>query len=400
MIKKIWDKICGIGRWIKEKWKEIFATGIILTASATIPITPNEIAWKDFTDNLIAIEYQYIGEKDLKGIWQPTEKEFEEVYKYAYGFDLVAWQTVDGVEMCPRMVREDNSLGGYTACLSHWEQEFNNSKEQGELSGNIIIGLRNGVRQNIVNSDLYNIQSISVKKQKFNLLRLFRNLILSVYAGVEFEDHFVDSPNTALKDWIPDTTGTGYTDLITTGSCDLYVSNADRIDGTASISLGGCGANEGELCETDDTMSHADYEVSITQINGDTGDDSSAICGRIQDANNMYCLVFNEGSGGPAGDIYENVGGSWAIIEANCGNIADGSKVELKFVGTTISVEDDDIEICSVVDDSHSSAGKAGIGMGDIGANVGADVSDQDLDNFIVNVTGVAAPTRRIMIIE
>jgi len=385
--------------WIKEKAKKVWiwiigglvAVGIISIALAAQPLTPEEMKWKNFTDNLVTIDFIYQGQsatqlRDNKKIWQPTELEFESVYQHTYGIDMVAWQTIDGVEMCPTI--SETQLGR-TACIPHWNQEFNNAKERGIVMGDTIKGLRNGARKNEVNGDIFDSSPVV---KGFDFRNFISGLISKVLAvGVEVEDHFLVGSDIALNAHTPDTTGSGYTDLITTGSCDLFVDSVkDNIDAAESITTGGCGAGEGELDEADDVMTTADYTVEITQVNGDTGDDTNDLCGRIADANNMYCFIFNEGSGGPTGDLYENVGGTWAIIEANCGNIADGSKVELIMIGTTISIEDDDSEICSVTDDSHAGPGQAGVGMGDIGADTGDDVSSQELDDFIVTTQEVA----------
>lgn len=391
-------EIKRIGRWIKERIKRILIIlGFISIASAAtlLPITPDEIAWKAFTNNLIAIDYVHkigifeIELKDLvnlKGIWEPTtENDFKEIYRYVYGKDMVPWQKLDGTEMSPLITLPDGSKDRIDL-VPHWEQEFNNAKERGELKGNIMQGLRNGVRENEVNADTYSL--LKSTSQGFDLRDIVGRLIGIVVGAVEFEDHFGDAgAHTALKDWTPDTTGSGYTDLITVGSCDLYVDRYDdTIDGYRSDYTGGCGLSEGELDETDDTMSNADYEVKITQLDGDTSDDVNNLACRITDSTHFYVLLWNEDDS----DLHDFDGTCSASLDDGPG-IADGSIVELICNGTSITVEDDGVEILSITDSTHTSAGKAGIGMGQIGCDSYHDVSRQILDNFVVNVTGVAA---------
>ena len=133
-LKRLWKRILG----------GLIAIGVIGIAFAAPPLTPDQIEWKDFTDNLVTIDFTYQGQsaiqlRDNKKIWQPTELEFESIYQHVNGFDLVAWQTIDGVEMCPTI--SETQLGR-TACIPHWGQEFNNAKERGIAMGDTIKGLR------------------------------------------------------------------------------------------------------------------------------------------------------------------------------------------------------------------------------------------------------------------
>lgn len=401
MIKEIKEKLYAFGGWIKRNVKKVAITlgiiGIASAATITQSITPNEIAWKDFTDSLIFIEYQHKGQKvedlkNLKGIWEPTEKDFEEVYQYVYGFDMVNWQSINGAERC---VKEDGTMWN---CIPHWGQEYNNAKERGELKGDIIKGLRKGVRKNEVNADPFKEQPIS--QEKFNFKKWFSKLFQYAYAGVEFEDHFTgEVSDVTLGTHTPDTAGTGWTSLIDNATPPVQVFWDEETVGVYVI-IGG--ANQGELYEGDDTMSGADYTISIAQINGDTSDDTNLIACRIQDADNFYVLRFNESDA----DLYDCTTGSCATIDTAEAGIADGSTVELICEGSSISVEDDDAEILSATDATHSSAGKAGLGFGGVDIiETADDFSAQRLDDFVVTVSAApptAAPTieGQIWIIE
>lgn len=354
--------------------------GVALYVSHEPPLfgglTEEEKEWKGFTDNLENINYKHEGKlvkeiKDEKGIWQPTQEDFIEIYKYVYGEDLVVWQKLDGTEMCPIQAKGR----GRSPCVPHWQQELNNTKERGKE--NIIQGLMEGVIENEVDADLlYSIQPIS--KKKFDFKKWISKLFQSVFAAaIEFEDHFTVDSDIDLKDHTPDTTGTGWSVII-----DLTISRHIRVNSLLNlIDPSGAEANGGLLYEGDDTMSGANYTVSILQVNGDTLDDTDIMCCRIQSANDMYCLEWNEA----ASDLYERVGGGWSPIDTNGGGIADTSIVELICEGTSISVEDDNSEILSATNSSHSSAGKAGIGLGAV-ITFGDDFSAQKLDDFMVTV--------------
>ncbi len=367
--------------------KKLFIILILLTLTACtqqavtdtggmgqVSLSNEEEKQLKFTQNLEAIDYSSIGQKDNKGIWIPTEKEFEEIYQYVYGFNMVNWQLPDGTSMCG-VGREA------TNCVPHWEQQFENAKFRGELM--------KGVKANSVNGDIYflDLQQISKKFNYKNLVkRFFEYIIETVYAAeIEFEDHFTVGATVPLQTHTPDTTGTGWTDLINVGTCNLYINSVgDYVYGADSRSSGGCANdNEGELNEGDDTMSGADYEISIFLEFGDTSDHMSQICCRIQDANNMYCIRYNSSDA----DLYIRDGGSWSTIDTGSAGVATNSTLVLKCIGTTISVEDDSVEILSASDATHSSAGKIGLGMGAV--IVGTDgMNFQAIDDLVVTVAG------------
>ena len=333
------------------------------------PLTKIEKTQLDFTQNLENIDHQSIGIKNNKGIWIPTERELEEVYKYIYGEDMVNWQLPDGTSMCG-VGREA------TNCVPHWRQEFENAK----FNGNLI----EAVRKNEVNADAYNISpQLITKKKSWNkkIIIFLKSLIQPAYAGVEFFDTYTVDINEELSTHIPDI-GTGYTRIkaVLVGNETLLALNSIDV-----LFPGVGGAADGALYETDDTMSGADYTIEVLQANGDTDDDTLIIACRVTDVTHMYALRWNE----TVSDLYVINGAGWSTIDTGGGGIADGSIVELICEGTSISVEDDDVEILSAIDATHSSAGKTGVGMGSV-IVVGDDLSGQRFDNLTITVS--AAP--------
>lgn len=335
--------------------------------------------WAEFNANLDAVGYSGQGRNPN---WQPTETEMRDVYKHVFGSELVAWQTADGTEMCPQL-----PTGGRTACIEHWEQEYNNASEN---AVDVIEALRERIPQGMSNNERV---AYVETKESINWGYLFSSLFTQALAAVEFSDAFTESGVVFLTESTPDT-GTGWATTTTTGSACILVINGARgtLYGASSADYG-CGASNGVIYEETDALSNSDYTASITQTNGDTGDDDNQLCARIQDGDNMYCFVFNEGAGGPQGDLYSvTTASGWTEISADCGHIADGSVVDLIVTGTTISVEDDSTEICSVTNSDHSSAGAAGVGMGASGAGSTGDVSFQELDDFSIDVAAAASP--------
>lgn len=190
--------------------------------------------------------------------------------------------------------------------------------------------------------------------------------------AIIFEDTFTGSGS--LGSHTPDT-GSGWTSEYESGS-DLVIS------GNKLVGDGGIG--DGALYSADVSGGYgtADYEVSVKVVDGDNSDDTSQICARFQDTNNMYMLYFNEDDF----ILYKRVSGSWTTLQNASDNdiVPANGIVKLKVEGTSIKAYVDDVEKISVTDSSISAAGKAGIGIGDFRFN-GDDVSNQTLDDFTVN---------------
>jgi len=386
----IWEKIKTFGRWCKKKVKQIaFTLGLIgiATAATITPITPNEIAWRGFTDNLMAIEYKHQGQKvddlkNLKGIWEPNEQDFEKVYQYVYGYDLVVWQKLDGTEMCP-LYKTPEGTWERTDLIPIWQASFNRAKEQGEMDQEMSKALRGGILNNIVNNNRYGSYSPISFNKSINLRELLIGLISEVFAaGVEVEDHFaITGGNIDLKDHTPDTTGTGWTSIYFDTDY-LYIADTPN---RLYISAVSGGYSAGNVCEADDVMSEADVEVKITTVNAESGDDYSQILCRIQDADNFYALQWS----GSASEIVEWTGGS-EVERIDGPGIANGSIVELHCEGDSIKAYDDTVEIIDYTDSTHSAAGKVGIGAGNI-FDLGADCDGQAMDDFYATTLEGAA---------
>lgn|SRR3990167_5470125 len=206
---------------------------------------------------------------------------------------------------------------------------------------------------------------------------------------LRFNDTFTEAAGTpALSAHTPDT-GTSWIKLLGivngasdtgTGS-DLKLSSTnDRLDAASSTAA----ADDGALYKANGTYDTPDYEVQCTVVTGDTGDDVSWLAARIQDASNMYAVRFNNDSSA----VYKKLSGTWTELATGAG-VANSSIVRLVVLGTKIWFEDDGKKIIEVIDDSISAAGTAGIGMGDIGAVTGDDVSAQELDAFSVRMINV-----------
>lgn len=211
-----------------------------------------------------------------------------------------------------------------------------------------------------------------------------------------FRDAFVEAANTTLASHTP-TTGTSWTNIISVGS-SLFQVNAtdDNIE-----TDGGGGLSDGCLYTADATYSSADYEVTV-KTSGTTlesGDDPYILGARIADANNFYILYVNSG----IYRITKRVTGTFTDLIAETAmptadNMALGDLLSFIVNGTTLEFRVNGVLIASTTDAALSAAGKAGVGMGEIGQSLGYDTASQELDDFRVHtltVSGESSETLR-----
>ena len=206
-----------------------------------------------------------------------------------------------------------------------------------------------------------------------------------------FRDTFTETIGSpALSSHTPDT-GDSWTQLINIGDTTLGVASAtDRCTKTA----GGGGLGDGAAWTADATYSSADYEVAYTVAVLESGDDPFWLLARVQDSNNFYAAHFNRDEH----RIYKKVGGTWtALTSLTSFNTSLLSVVQDRFSliveGTTIDLRLNGTLIATATDSAISAAGKAGVGIGNIGADSGHDTDTQAFDTFSVHTLTTGSPT-------
>lgn len=192
-----------------------------------------------------------------------------------------------------------------------------------------------------------------------------------------FFDAFTGTSGTLLDAHTPDI-GTSWTKLLNTGVGDIGISS-----NAADANIAGYSTSEGGLYTADATYPSANYGATVTVTDGDTLDDTCTLAVRIQDADNMYAVQFNN----DASQLYKKVATTWSTVGAAGAGVANGSRVTLKINGTTLSFIDDGSTILSETVTDFSSAGKAGLGFGAVMVATD-DSSTQALDNFTVTPIG------------
>lgn len=202
-----------------------------------------------------------------------------------------------------------------------------------------------------------------------------------------FRDLFTRASNITLASHTPDTAGLSWTRAagFGTGTPTLRVNaTSDRVE----IETGTLSNGVLYTAEVSGGYPSANYEVSVIQAAGDSSDDKCHIVARYVDSNNFYGVQFNTTDGGAADEdgnyMYKKVGGTVTRLGSNIGAVTDGHVVKLVVNGSTIQCYVNGVQKASVTDTAFASAGKAGLGVGNL-LNQGADMSAQQLDDFQVN---------------
>ena len=160
---------------------------------------------------------------------------------------------------------------------------------------------------------------------------------------------------TLLQDWTPDTLGDSWT--------QIYVAGVRSYQVIASgIRSSGNSGDSGFIYTADVTYPSANYEVEFTLVATVTSIVPVYVFARIQDAENMYGVRLIPSTG--TCQLYKKVAGTWGALGDLFDAPANGSVCKLIISGSTLSFEDDTVEIESVTDSDISAAGKAGVGMG------------------------------------
>lgn len=208
--------------------------------------------------------------------------------------------------------------------------------------------------------------------------------------AVIFQDAFTGTSGTLVTAHTPNT-GTSWTSLIFNGGGGEGIAISSN---TADANSAGLSLSEGQLLTADATYSSANYVVKCLYSTSDSGDDTFVLAARIQDANNMYALVWND----DLFELYKKVSGTWSLIGSDLGAVAvQGDTIQLVVNGTNVKTMTNSVVRHNVTDSSISAAGKGGFGFGNVGIlnHTGDDCSSQAIDDFEVNTTLPASETTK-----
>lgn len=202
--------------------------------------------------------------------------------------------------------------------------------------------------------------------------------------AVIFYDAFDETfPGSDLTSHSPDT-GTSWTTLSQSSTGTLYVGGSGTF-GLVNANPGGSSMHH--ICTADATYSTADYFVEAQVQNPDNADDTTQLCVRVQDINNMYAVQFNESTF----QLYKCVSGTWTALGSDLGALVVADDViKLEISGTTLTAYVNDVSKASETVTDHASAGKAALSMGNLIVST-HDMSGQRLYDFNVETISSGA---------
>lgn len=202
-------------------------------------------------------------------------------------------------------------------------------------------------------------------------------------ATVIFQDSFTGSSGTLLQSHTPDV-GTSWSEIIDNGR-DIRIGPHP----TNNIEVTSNGSNVGTLYQANATYNTADYDVSADVLwSGGDSNYTRTLAARIQDANNMYTLVY----GANIFQLWKRTSGTWSLLASGSsypsGDTSSapyiGDNVRLRVQGNVISGFINNTEVVSTTDSDHTNAGVAGVGFGYVNDSSDDSGTGVDTDNFLV----------------
>ena len=202
-------------------------------------------------------------------------------------------------------------------------------------------------------------------------------------ATIIFQDFFTGSSGTLLENHTPDI-GTSWVEIIDNGR-DIRLGPHP----TNNIEVTSNGTDVGTLYQANATYTTADYDVSADVLwSGGDSNYTRTLAARIQDANNMYTLVY----GANIFQLWKRTSGTWTMLAAGSsypsGNTSAspyiGDNVRLRVQGNVISGFINNTEVVSSTDSDHTNAGAAGVGFGYVNDSSDDSGTGVDTDSFLV----------------
>ncbi len=193
-----------------------------------------------------------------------------------------------------------------------------------------------------------------------------------------YTDTFTEGSNTVLTSHTPDSGGT-WTGLLDT-TAGASVPTVFSATGVLSPSAN---SNSNRVASTVSwTPATADYDVTMVADGVSAGDDAFWIIARCTDASNFYAAVFYGGA--TTCYIIEVVAGVVADLTSGAATIANGDSLKFELIGTALKVYQNAVQILSVTDASLASAGKVGIGFGNIRTALDDVNTSVDITSFVL----------------
>ncbi len=214
------------------------------------------------------------------------------------------------------------------------------------------------------------------------ILLVFFGFASTAKAATFFFDDF-DDDHGELSTHTPNT-GTSWERLINNG-VDIYTQSYNN-HATVQANT----ANAGSLYRANGTYSSADYDVSSIVVFSSGGSGyPRTLAARIQDANNMYILRYDNSSVA----FYKRTSGIWSLLKSASTSISGntsgspyhGDTVTFRIEGNDLSALVNGSVVATTTDSDHTSAGAAGMGLGYVNISSDDGGTGVGMDNFTVS---------------
>lgn len=185
---------------------------------------------------------------------------------------------------------------------------------------------------------------------------------------ISYSHTFTGTNGTNFQDLAPDI-GDGQSVFASTEAGNLKISNANSLRANTN-NLNVYTVYELEL-DSELTQNSADGEISYDCVGSWTGASSSHhpawLAGvRVADANNMYgfASMYDENAGESMVYIYRKLAGTVTTLDSAQVDFAEGNNFKYRFIGDTLSILLDDVEVASATDSNITAAGGVLFGQG------------------------------------
>lgn len=184
----------------------------------------------------------------------------------------------------------------------------------------------------------------------------------------------------------PDTVGTGWTNIETTGTRSIFVETATPAN---VIRAEGPENSDRTLYTAQGAYAGNEYDVEIDIVNTDTSDDWAFLLGRLTDSSNYYAAGFIANANvdlrlvKKVANVFSNLG------TADSDLVASGATIKLEIRDANKKIFIDDVEQFADNDDALTSTGEGGVAFGNILTATFDIGSGWDLNNFLIEDTAV-----------
>jgi hypothetical protein len=181
----------------------------------------------------------------------------------------------------------------------------------------------------------------------------------------------------------PDTTGTGWTNIETTGTRSIFVETGGGGAPADVIRAEAAENSDRTIYTAQGTYLENEYDVEIDVVNTDSGDDWAWLIGRLTNSSNYYAAGFVVST---VTDLFlvKKVSNTFSLIGSADTDWSGSVTMKLEIRDAAKKIFIDDVEKVSSSDNTLTFVGDAGVALGNIYISTFDIGAGWDLDNFLV----------------